>query len=123
MRKLARLMFHLTGIQNVLPRKWFRCGSEDHMIEKCPKPPKDNEKQGKQVPFNEKINRVCNNGEDNDDHNIYASMARMSDNDERKNGEYGDSLQLTNWILDSGGNVPYDPRSYGFHSRIIRRYG
>ena len=26
-----------------LPRKCFRCGYEDHMIEKCPKPPKYNE--------------------------------------------------------------------------------
>ena len=24
------------------PQKYFRCGSEDHMIKKCPKPPKDN---------------------------------------------------------------------------------
>ena len=27
------------------PRKCFRCGPEDHMIAKCPKPPKDNKKQ------------------------------------------------------------------------------
>ena len=27
------------------PRKGFRCGSKDHMIEKCPKPPKYNEKR------------------------------------------------------------------------------
>ena len=29
-------------------------------------------------------------------------MARMSDDDKRKNKDYGDSSQLTNWILDSG---------------------
>ena len=45
------------------------------MIAKCPKPPKDNEKRRKQVCFNEKGNRACDNGEDNDDHKIYASMA------------------------------------------------
>ena len=28
-------------------------------------------------------------------------MARMSVNDKRKSEKYGDSLQLTNWILDS----------------------
>ena len=28
-----------------LPRKCFRCGSEDHMIAKCPKPPEDNVKR------------------------------------------------------------------------------
>ena len=32
--------------------KCFRCGSEYHMIAKCPKPPKDNEKRRKQVRFN-----------------------------------------------------------------------
>ena len=40
------------------PRKFFRCGSEYHMIEKCPKRPKDNEKRQKQVRFNEKGNYV-----------------------------------------------------------------
>ena len=29
-------------------------------------------------------------------------MAQMSTNDERKSEKYGDSSQLTNWILDSG---------------------
>ena len=45
------------------PRKCYRCGSEDHMIEKFPKPPKDNKKQRKQVRFNEKGNRACDNSE------------------------------------------------------------
>ena len=79
-----------------LPQKFFRCGSEDHMIAKFPKPPKDNEKRRKQIFFNEKGNRACDNSEDNDDHKIYASMARMSSNDERKSVKYGDSSQLTN---------------------------
>ena len=72
------------------PRKCFRCGSEDHMIKKCPKPPKDNEKRRKQVCFNKKVNRACDNGENNRDQKIYAFMAcmssnkkRMSSNDER----------------------------------------
>ena len=83
------------------PRKCFRCGSEDHIIAKCPKPPKDNEKRKKQVRSVEKVNHECNNGEDNYDHKIYASMAQISINDERSSEKYGDSLQLTNWILDS----------------------
>ena len=29
-------------------------------------------------------------------------MARMSDNDECPSGNFGDSWQLTNWVLDSG---------------------
>ena len=72
------------------------------MIAKCPKPPKDNEKRRKQVSFNEKGNPACDNGENNSDQNIYASMSHMSSNDERSSENYGDSLQLTNWILDSG---------------------
>ena len=51
-------------------RKCFRCVSEDHIIEKCPKPPKGNEKRRRQVPFNEKGNRACNNVKNNDDHKI-----------------------------------------------------
>ena len=38
----------------------------------------------------------------NNYHKIYASMERMSSNDERSSENYGDSSQLTNWILDSG---------------------
>ena len=58
-----------------MPRKCFRYVSEDHMIAKYPKPPKDNEKRRKQVHFNEKGNRACDNGENNDDQKIYTSMA------------------------------------------------
>ena len=36
------------------PQKCYRCGSEDHLIEKCAKPQKENEKRRKQVHFNEK---------------------------------------------------------------------
>ena len=82
------------------PRKCFRCGSEDHMNAKCPKPPKDNENRRRQVHFNEKGNCACNNSKNNYDHKIYASMACMSSNDEHKSVKYGDSSQLTNWILD-----------------------
>ena len=82
------------------PRKCFRCGSDDNMIAKCPKPPKDNKKRRKQVRFNEKSNRARDNGEDNDDHKIYASMERMSSDEEHNSVKYGDSSQFTNWILD-----------------------
>ena len=84
------------------PQKCFRCGSEDHMIIKCPKPPKDNEKQRKQVCFNEKGNRACNNDKKNSDQNIYTSIERMSGNDIRPSEHFGDSLQFTNrmYILE-----------------------
>ena len=57
------------------PWKCFKCGSEDHMIAKCPK----------QVCFIEKVNRACDIGKNNSDCKIYASMAQMSSNDEWKN--------------------------------------
>ena len=57
------------------PWKCFRGGSEDHMIAKCPNPPKYNQKRRNQVRLNDNGNRARDNGENNDDHNIYASMA------------------------------------------------
>ena len=39
-----------------MPWKCFRCGSQDHMIAKFPKPPKDNEKRRMQVRLDEKDN-------------------------------------------------------------------
>ena len=53
------------------------------MIAKFPKPPKDNEKRRKQVRFNEKGNPACDNGENNSDQRIYASMVHTSSNDKR----------------------------------------
>ena len=83
------------------PRKCFRCGSEDHLIVKFPKPPKENQKHRKKVSFNEKVNRAYDNGKNNSDQKIYAYMACMSDNEGCPSGNFGDSSQLTNWILDS----------------------
>ena len=40
---------------------------------------------------------------------MYASMARMSGNYECPSGIFGDSLQLTNWILDSGATCHMTP--------------
>ena len=85
-----------------MPPKSFRCGSEDHLIAKCLKPPKYNKKRRKQVRFNEKGHCECNNGDDENNQKIYAYMARMSDNDESPSRYFGDSFQLTNWILYSG---------------------
>ena len=58
-------------------RKCFRCGSEDHMIAKRPKPPKDSEKRFKSERSKEKSNCACDNSEDDNDHKIYASMSRI----------------------------------------------
>ena len=60
-------------------------------------------------PFIYQGNCACNNNKNKDDHKIYASMARMSRNDERSSGEYGDSSQLANWILDLGATCHMKP--------------
>ena len=73
------------------PWKCVRSGSEEHLIAKYPKPPKENEKRRKQVLFNEKYNHACNNGKNKSDQKIYLSMARLSINDEFPNGNFGDS--------------------------------
>ena len=83
------------------PWKCFRCGSGNNLIAKCPEPPKDNKKRRKQVSFNEKVNRACDNDKNNSDQNIYASMARMSINEECPSENFGDSSRLINWMLDS----------------------
>ena len=41
-------------------------------------------------------------------------MARMSVNDKRKSEKYGDSLQLTNWILDYGATCHMTPEVSDF---------
>ena len=73
---------------------------------KFPNPPKENEKRRKQIFFSEKGNRAsqkeCNNSKNKNDQNIYASMARMSENGECPSKNFGDSLQLTNCFLDLG---------------------
>ena len=96
------------------PWKCFRYGSEDHMIAKCPNPPKYNWKRRKQVRFNEKGNCACKNGKNNSDQKIYASMAQMPSNDKRSSENYGDSSQLTNWILDSGATCHMKPEVSAF---------
>ena len=96
------------------PQKNFRCGSEDHLIAKFPKPPKENDKRKKQVRFNEKDNRACNNGKNNSDQKIYASKAHMSGNDECPSGNFGDVSQLTNWVLDSEATCHMTPEVSDF---------
>ena len=65
-------------------RKCFRCGSEDHLIAKCPKPPKDSEKRRKSEKSKEKGNRAKDNSDDDNDLKVYESMAQMSNDDKRE---------------------------------------
>ena len=49
----ARAAGHLDRQQTERPPcKYFRCGSVDHLISKCLKPPKDNKKRRKTARFN-----------------------------------------------------------------------
>ena len=95
-------------------RKYFRCGSEDHIIAKCPKPPKECEKRRKSGKSKENFIPAKYNSDDEDDLKVYASMARMSNDDKRKNKDYGDSSQLTNWIFDSGATCHMTPEVTDF---------
>ena len=54
--------------------KCFRCGSEDHMIAKCPKPPKDSEKRRKSEKSKEKGNRACDNSNYEDELKVYDKI-------------------------------------------------
>ena len=94
--------------------KCFRCGSEDHLIAKCPKPPKDSDKRRKSDKSKENFKSAKGNSDDDDDLKVYASMARMSNDDVRKNKDYGNSSQLTNWILDSGATCHMSPEVTDF---------
>ena len=62
-----RLVLQTTDKEKGKSRKYFRCGSEDHLFAKCPNPPKENEKRQKQVSFNEKDHRACENSKNNSD--------------------------------------------------------
>ena len=62
-----------------------------------------------QLRFDEKVNRACDNDKNNNEHKIYAYMALISSNEERSSEKYGDSLQWSNWILDSGATCHMTP--------------
>ena len=96
------------------PWECFRCGSEVYIIVKCPKPQKENEKQRKQVHFNEKGNCTCDNGEDNSDQKIYTSMTRLSCNDECPSEIFGDISQFTHLISDYGATCHMTPELSDF---------
>ena len=117
-KQLVRLVIWTTERTENTPHKCFRCGSEDHIIDKCPNPPKKNDKRKTQVHFSERGNRAsqkeCYNGDNNNDQKIYESMALMSGNDESRSRYFGDSSKLTNCILDSGATCNMTPQVSDF---------
>ena len=75
---------------------------------------KRNKKWKNQVSFNEKGNCACDKGEKNNDLKLYASMARMSGIDKCHSGNFGESFQLTNRILDFGPTCHMKPQVSDF---------
>ena len=59
-------------------------------------------------------NEKSDNGDDDNDKKIYASMEWMSGNNKISNIYLGDSSQLTNWILDSGETCHMTPHVSNF---------
>ena len=55
-KHLVRIVIQTTNVRNAHLTNVFRCRSEYHIIAKCPKPPKENEKQQNQVSFSEREN-------------------------------------------------------------------
>ena len=64
------------------------------------------------------MQKVFNNGDDDDDTNIYASIACMSGNEKSFGRYFGESLQFTNWILDSEATCHMTPQVSVFLSRV-----
>ena len=60
------------------------------------------------------MKKYSKDGDNNNYQNIYASMAQMSGNEESSSRYFVDSLQLTNWILDSGATCHMTPQVLGF---------
>ena len=62
-----------------------------------------------------KIDKTSENSTDkSESHSIYAYMACMSSNAETPRRDFGDSSQLTNWILDSNSTCHMIPDVSGF---------
>ena len=101
-----------------IPCKCFICGYEDHLVAKCPKSPTENEKRRKQFIFSERGNCTlqmeCDNGDNNNYQKIYASMEQMSDNNKSTSRYFDNSLQLNNWVLDSGATCHMTPHVSDF---------
>ena len=96
------------------PRKFFISGSEDNLVAKYPKPPKDNKKRQNKVRLIERGNNLsqegCEKSDNDNDQRIYEPLEQMYGNDESPSRYFGDSSQLTNWILDSGATCHMTPK-------------
>ena len=65
--------------------------------------------------LSKKIDKTSENSTyESDSQNIYVSMVRMSTNAESHRINYGDSSQLTNWILESDATCNMTPEISDF---------
>ena len=95
---------------------------QDHFIGNGPKPDTSDKKfhwnteNPKTFAYRPtKIDKMSKNSTDEiKSQNIYASMARMSTNVESPKIDFGDSLQLAGWILDSGATYYRTPEILNF---------
>ena len=88
----------------------FRCGSEDHFVAKCPRLETSDKKlhwnteQPKTRAYkSKKIDKTSEKSiDESEPQKIQTSLEHMYTNEEIRRRDFGDILQLTNWILDSG---------------------
>ena len=112
-RKLARLVLHLTKIRIVQHGNALDADLKIILSQNVPSHLKKVRKDAILTNLS-KVNSVKDNIDDDDDLKVYASMARISNDDVRKNIYYGDSSQLTNCILDSGATCHMTPEVTDF---------
>ena len=99
----------------------LRCGLEDHFIVNFLKP----DTSDKKVHWSTEKPKFCayrwkkieNSTDESLSQKIYASMQHMSTNEESTGKDFGDSLKLTNWILDSGASFHMTPEISDFIPR------
>ena len=100
----------------------LRCGSEDHFIANFPKPDTSEKKvhwnmenpKTRAYRSTKKDKTSENSTDESKSQNIYVSMSHMSYNAKSPRRNYGDRLQLTNQILDSGATCHMTPEISGF---------
>ena len=102
-------MFHLTKILNIRLVNALDVDLKITLSQNVPSHQKITRNGESKYVLMKKGNCACKNGKNNDYHKIYAYMAHMSSNDERSSEKYGDSSQLTNWILYSGATCHMTP--------------
>ena len=64
--------------------------------------------------------KECDNDENNNNQKIYASMSQISDHDECPSRNFGDSLQLTNYILYPGATIHMTPEVSDFIPGLLQ---